>query len=744
MGRKSKSRKLEAAARSQYPQLFRHGGPEPVEAPVEARPPESGSEDGSMVRASASRWIQWHVPVLVALVTFTAFWPALQNQFVDWDDSKNFVDNPQYRGLAGTHLRWMWTTFHMGHYAPLTWMTLGLDHVLWGMNPLGYHLTSLLLHVANAVIFYVVVLQILTLALPRLADRGRALGASAGFAALVFAIHPQRVESVVWATERRDVLSGLFYLVTILVYLRAYAREAPGRRSYWLSVVLFGCALLSKSMAVSLPIVLLILDVYPLRRLGGSLGWWSVPARLAVSAYGLSFYLWKMIVPSNLSPLYPRPLTVDPWAMPFVLSYGLVLATTGIALALRRRVPGLSAAWSAYVVVLLPVLGIVQIGSQIAADRYTYLASLGWAILAGAGLGSSWRTSSRSRTGTPTALPLAGIATGVVVALGVLTWSQAQVWHDSERLWTHALATGYDSVAAQNNLGRELVGQGKPAEAIEHFREALRIKPDLAEAHNNWGMALDLQGKLPEAIEHFREALRIEPDLAIAHANWGVVLARQGKPAEATEHFQQALRSKPDSAEAHYGWAGALLAQGRPTEAIEHFQQALRIKPDYADAHNNWGVALAQQGKPAEAIEHFQQALRIKPDFADTPNNLGVVLGRQGKPAEASAHFQQALRIQPDFADAQKNLANALAQQGKPAEASERYRLALQSRPDSANAHYNWGNALAQQGKLPEAIEHFQQALRIKPDYAEAHTTGASCSLSRASRPRRSNTSSKP
>src|SRR5881296_369227 len=554
MSRKRKSRELE------------------VQAAVKASP-------------SAQRWVRWLAPLLVALLTLTAFLPTLQNQFVAWDDDKNFLKNPHYRGLGWSHLRWMWTTFNLGHYIPLTWMTLGLDYLLWGMNPFGYHLTSLLLHAANAVVFFVVVHRILTLALPSPSERGHALAAAAGFAALVFAIHPLRVESVAWVTERRDVLSGLFYLLTILVYLRACAREAPGRRSYWLSVALFGCALLSKSMAVSLPIVLLILDVYPLRRLGGSLGWWSeparrvyvekipfvllaaaasalavraqslvhsmapldqlsVPARLAVSAYGLSFYLWKMIVPSNLSPLYPRPLTVDPWAMPFVLSYGLVLATTGIALALRRRVPGLSAAWSAYVVVLLPVLGIVQIGSQIAADRYTYLASLGWAILAGAGLGSSWRTSSRSRTGTPTALPLAGIATGVVVALGVLTWSQAQVWHDSERLWTHALATGYDSVAAQNNLGRELVGQGKPAEAIEHFRQALRIKPDLAEAHNNWGMALDLQGKLPEAIEHFREALRIEPDLAIAHANWGVVLARQGKPAEATEHFQQALRSK--------------------------------------------------------------------------------------------------------------------------------------------------------------------------------------------------------
>src|SRR5881409_3840598 len=406
MSRKNKSRKLE------------------VEAAVKASP----RGDGSMGLTSAQRWIRWLAPLLIALVTFAAFLPVLQNQFVDWDDQRNFLDNHHYRGLGWTHLRWMWTT-HLGHYIPLTWMTLGLDYLLWGMNPVGYHLTNLLLHAANAVVFFFVVRRLLARALPSPSERGHALALSAGFASLVFAIHPLRVESVAWATERRDVLSGLFYLLTLLMYLRACERGARGQRLYWLSVALFGCALLSKSMAVSLPIVLLILDVYPLRRLGGSLGcWWSEPARrvyvekipfvllaaaasalavraqslvhsmapldqlsvaarLAVSAYGLSFYLWKMIVPSNLSPLYPRPLTVDPWAMPFVLSYGLVLATTGIALALRRRVPGLSAAWSAYVVVLLPVLGIVQIGSQIAADRYTYLASFGWATLAGAGQG---------------------------------------------------------------------------------------------------------------------------------------------------------------------------------------------------------------------------------------------------------------------------------------------------------------------------------------------------------------------
>src|SRR2546426_882330 len=220
----------------------------------------------------------WLVPVLITLVTFTAFLPALQNRFVTWDDEKNFLDNPHYRGLGWTQLRWMWTT-HLGHYIPLTWMTLGLDYLLWGMNPLGYHLTNLLLHAANAVVFFFVVRRLLTRALPSPAERGHALTVSAGFASLVFAIHPLRVESVAWVTERRDVLSGLFYLVTILLYLRASERGERGRGWYWGTVGLFACALLSKAMAVSVPVVLLILDVYPLRRLGGSTGWWSEPAR---------------------------------------------------------------------------------------------------------------------------------------------------------------------------------------------------------------------------------------------------------------------------------------------------------------------------------------------------------------------------------------------------------------------------------------------------------------------------------
>src|SRR5213594_1100832 len=397
MSRRTQLGKFRAAANSQ------HQGPPPRE-PV--------------VHTPAPGWVLWLVPVLIALVTVAAFLPALQNQFVSWDDDENFLYNPHYRGLGWSPLRWMWTT-HQGHYIPLTWMTLGLDYLLWGMNPVGYHLTNLLLHAANAVVFFFVVRRLLTLALPSPSEHGYALAVSSGVAALVFAIHPLRVESVAWVTERRDVLSGLFYLVAILLYLRACERGARGRGWYWLSVAVFGCALLSKSMVVNLPVVLLILDVYPLRRLGGAIGWWSeparrvylekipfvllaaaasaiavmaqssvhaaaslaqlgVPGRLAVAAYGLSFYLEKMVAPLNLSPLYELG-TVNPWATPFLLSYGVVLALTALALAFRHRLPGLPAAGLASVVILLPVLGIFQNGPQIAADRYTYLAGIGWA-----------------------------------------------------------------------------------------------------------------------------------------------------------------------------------------------------------------------------------------------------------------------------------------------------------------------------------------------------------------------------
>jgi Flp pilus assembly protein TadD len=337
--------------------------------------------------------------------------------------------------------------------------------------------------------------------------------------------------------------------------------------------------------------------------------------RLAVSAYGLAFYRLKTLVPSSLSPLYELPFAMNPGEIRFILSYAAVIVLTAIALALRHRVPGMAAAWLAYVVCLLPVLGIFQNGPQIAADRYTYLAGLGWAMLAGGGIVFCCRSSIRS------GLVVGSLAMCVVAASAVLTRKQVQVWHDSESLWTHALSIDPNSSVARNNLGHELIRQSRLGDTLRHFEQSLRTqqgKSADAEAHNNSGLALLGQGNPTSAIEQFQQALRIAPNLVAAHANWGTALIQQGKPAEAIAHFQIALAIQPDLADTRINLGAALLQQGRPAEAIEHFRQAARIAPHSAPAHTNWGVALLQLGKRTEATEHFQQAQRIESDLAET------------------------------------------------------------------------------------------------------------------------------
>ncbi|HYB42612.1 MAG TPA: tetratricopeptide repeat protein [Candidatus Methylomirabilis sp.] len=518
----------------------------------------------SAARSSVGEFVERQgplfLPALLALLTLVAFLGTLGNGFVAWDDDRNLLYNAGYRGLGWPQLRWMFTTFFAGHYIPLTWLTFGLDYSLWGINPAGYHLTNLLLHIANTVLFYAIAVRLLADALPRLGEGApRRLGA--GLAALLFALHPLRVESVAWATERRDVLCGLFYLASVLAYLRAGdgGREGPRWGSPWYaaSVGLAAAALLSKSMAVSLPVVLLILDVYPLRRLGGVGGWrgggarrvllekvpfvlltgvasavalvalWHVQGfapiaklgageRLAISAYALAFYLWKAIAPFNLSPLYELPERIDLWGWPYAPAMLVVAALSLAALWGRRRWPGFAAAWVGYIAILFPVLGIVQNGWQIAADRYTYLAGMGWALLAGA-VAARWcgaRPEAQGRREAALALAAALIA----AILGALTWEQAKAWHDTRALWTRAIDSA-PSATAHYNLGVLLVGRGEFAEAAAHYRSALAIEPGFAEAHNNLGVALTELGQRDDAIRHYREALRIKPAYADARRN---------------------------------------------------------------------------------------------------------------------------------------------------------------------------------------------------------------------------------
>jgi len=518
------------------------------------RPPAREADSGAA---------EWLVAVAVACLVWIVFLPALRGGFLPWDDQSTLVTNRAWRGLGWPQLGWMLTSFHKGHWIPVTWLSFDADYLVWGMEPKGYHLTNVFLHAANAALVSLLATRLLA----QTGARGvaRLLGAAA--AALFFALHPLRVESVAWVTERRDVLCGLFFLLAVLAYLRATTVDPVWRsRWYWLAVGAFALALGSKSMAVSLPVILLILDVYPLGRwhgarrarlvekipflllsllassvamvavrAGGSVSTLAdlgVAQRLAISAYALVFYLWKVSVPIGLSPLYGLQPDLDPAAPVYLLCVALVVSITAAALALRARWPWVLAAWAAYVVMLLPVLGIFHNGPQIAADRYTYLPCLPFSLLAGQGVVLLVRRA--------WLIPVPALA---LCLLSFLTVLQIGVWRDAESLWTRALAVS-PSAIAHGSLGVVLDERGRYEEAIVHFGEALRINPRLAYAQNNWGIVLARQGRWTEAVQHYEEALRIDPRYAEAHLNMAVALQRLGRYAEAQQHAEQA-RSAP-------------------------------------------------------------------------------------------------------------------------------------------------------------------------------------------------------
>jgi Flp pilus assembly protein TadD len=687
---------------------------------------ESGARTASWALRLATAWPEWSGAAVVAVLTFLAFIKVFDNDFVNWDDDTTLRQNLAYRGLGMDNLRWMFTTIHTGHYMPITWISFAFDYLLWGMDPFGYHLTNLLLHTANAVLVFLIARRLLSTAAPGQPRTGLLLGSIA--AALFFSIHPLRVESVAWATERKDVLCGLFYLLTVLAYLRAWRGridDVLARRWYWSSVVLFALALLSKAMAMTLPITLLILDIYPLGRLRwGAGGWLRATARnliteklpylalssasasiamfslvradiltdtatlswlqrIAISCYDLAFYVWKTVVPIGLSAIYELPEHVDPWAWPFLPSV-IVVAGLTVALALlRRQSSALSAAWAGYVVAIGPVLGLAHNGYQIAADRYTYLPCLGWALLIGAG---AMLARQKLLAYREWARVLALAAPALVLGLlGVLSWNQVGVWRDSQTLWNHALSV-QPSAMAHSAVAASLEWEGRTDEALAHQREAARLRPGRPEVQAVVGLALSRAGHTAEAIGHLREAIRIRPRLADAHTGLGAALAREGMAREAMEHFSEAVRLDPKSAEIRNSYGAALGRLGQIDRAIDQFREALRLDPADAGAHKNLGVALLQQGKIQEAIPEFRAALVTKPYDWQVHQNLGL----------------------------------ALAQQGNLPEATELFRRAVSLRPGSADVHYNLGVALGRQGQLEEAMEHYREALRIDPTHAEA------------------------
>jgi Flp pilus assembly protein TadD len=669
--------------------------------------------------------------VLLVVLVGAAFAPCLENGFVSWDDEKNFLANPSYRGLGWSQIAWDWSSFQLGVYQPLAWMILGVEYVVFGLKPWGYHLASVAFHALNAVVLLALTATLLRWCRPcATAEDARAVTFGAGLAAACFAVHPLRTEVVAWASCQPYLPCALFFMLAILAYLRAAAGR-PGVRGGWLAIawLLFAAALLSKAVAVALPAVLLILDVYPLRRLGSEPGrwtsssvrhvWWEkLPfvglglvfmgvaivgrtreqdpfrieawgpgARLARASYGIWFYIIKSVVPINIAAYYSPPARIGLGRLPFLLSLVATIAVSAALFLLRRRWPGLLAAWLSYVVILAPNLGLVRTGIQIAADRYSYIAMIGLTVLLAAALAHAWRAAGRARCGA-LGLTAAGLAT--LAALAIATRAQCRTWRTSETLWTHALthASGHGSLP-HNNLGLALLRQGRLDEAKDHCAEALRLNSDYTDAHVNLGTILSRQGRNDEARAQFAEALRLHPDHPLARVNLGVVLLAQGQVPEALTQCAEGVRLDPANPHAHTSLGAVLYQLGRLEEAAAQYVEGLRIQPEDADAHENLATVLLRAGRLDEARTHFLEALRLRPDDADAHERLATVLARQGRLDEAAAQCREALRLDPRNADAHKNLGAICLRQGRLEEAAIELAETVRLDPNNVEALNN-------------------------------------------------------
>jgi len=707
-------------------------------------------------RAPAARHWPLALGLLVATLTVLVFLPCLRNGFVNWDDDFNILNNPDFRGLGWTQLKWMFTTFYLGPYQPLSWLTLGADYALWGLDPFGYHLTNLLLHGANAAVFFAVALAVLRRLTPEPETNDWRPPLAAAFASLAFSLHPLRVESVAWVTERRDVLSGLFYLLSVWSYLRGLSRAGWAERHAW-ALAFFACALMSKAIVISLPLVLIALDFYPLRRLplepgrwfqaqarpvwtekipymllalaAGAFGFiaqrevgatlslqdWGLMPRISQAFYGLIFYLPKTLWPTGLYALYEAPQPILIWKWPYWACAGSVIAITGATVWTWRRWPAGLVLWVFYGVSLAPVLGLVKLGQAATADRYTYLACLGWALAAGAVLLRGLRC---GRTGRSASIVLAALICGV---LGFLSARQIAVWRNSESLWSNALRHNPKHIYAANNLGTALLEQGRTDEAIAQLLIAIRNHPVSAYAFYNLGNALAKKGVTDKAMAAYREALRWDGSYFQAHNNLAALLASQGQISEAEKHFRDAIRLRPAMAHAHLGLADILRDTGRTAEAISEYEQALLISPGLTEARNGLGIAWARQGRLPEAAASFRAAVAAQPADLGARVNLAAVLSDMGREDEAVAQFQAALRIDPSCAAAHNGWGTALARRGRIDEAIARYREALRLDPRLAEAHNNLGTMLLNQGRSEQAVSQYREALALRPDYPEAH-----------------------
>jgi len=640
----------------------------PVAQPELARP----------TAGPAPRWLRVVLPVLVALAAFITFLPALDAGFVNWDDDKLFLaeKNKLCRGLGWQNIKWMFETTTMGHWQPLSWVTFGVDHTLHGLEPRGCHRTSMLLHSGCAVAFYFLAVRLLTLGVGgRNPSSGAALRIAAALAALFFAVHPLRVESVAWVTERRDLLSGLFFIITITLYVKS--RTVRRRRALWYvaAIAVFCLSVMSEAWGMTIPAILIVLDFHPLRRLGGRISSWfsraamwvwleKVPfvviagmtalkaitaqqgqlktakslaehplvPRLVQMGYGAAFYVSKTLLPTDLIPLYElSQVQKNPAELRFVVSVIAVVIVAIVLVLLRRRWPAGLALAVCYLAIYSPVSGLAQSGPQLVKDSYSYLCCLSWAVLFGGVL--LW---CHRRWGLRCFIGAACAGVVWCATLGTLSRYQTGIWHDSKALWTHTLRIDDNCAMGHMNLAVLLKQEGKVPQAAEHYRRSLDIDPDNPDAHFNYANSLKALKQYDSAVEHYERAIELQKTVKRrrthrqAHVNLGNTHLLLGNLDRAIEHHRIAA-PRARQAELYNLLAvnlrkKAAQLQGDPRRALENeaegnFRRAIKAKPQYPTALCNLARLLIERGRCDEAIEYLDKALEIRPT-ANEPRKL--------------------------------------------------------------------------------------------------------------------------
>jgi Flp pilus assembly protein TadD len=610
-------------------------------------------ENVTMIAESLFTKRPWLIVLLLAIITVAAYGHLFTNEFVYFDDDQYIMDNTWVQqGLHIDSMRWAFSLEREDntYWHPMTWLSLMVDHDLFGLNPAGYHLMNLFLHIASSIILFFVLKRITG-----------GIWQSA-FVAAVFSLHPLNVESVAWAVERKSVLSTFFWMLSLWAYVR-YA-ERPSWLRYLPVFIFLALGLMAKSMLVSLPLALLMLDFWPLRRIklggekrkdgseGASLVWIVVekipllalsllsvaasfisvkpddkgqlsPLDLRLSEAVVSYvkYLAKMVWPTDLVVFYPPHLSYPGWQVAGAAL--LLLAITAATLLLARKCPWLPVGWFWYLAVMFPVSGLVRHGLWPAmADRFAYLPMIGILIMV------AWSIPALARQNTRIRMLIAGAALLICAAFSLLTWTQAGHWQTSRTLFEHAIANGEDNIDIRKNYGFALSREGKFEEALQQFRVTVEQRPDKAMPHFNVGACLDKLGRVDEAMAEYGEALRLDPDYTDAHNNIGMYLFGKGRNEEAKQHLLTALRSRPKDPDILLNLGLVFDALKESAEAVKYLSEAVRLSPVSIEAHSALGSILGRTGKYREAIVQYSEVLKLDPTNVTARKSIEFASGR--------------------------------------------------------------------------------------------------------------------